>query len=163
MEASEVAAGGLVVPSGDAPPCLELVDQALDGIPLHVEVGVVAHGPTTLASLPLPVRDLVLLLWDDRFDAAPAQVGAVAAGRIRFVTGDRVRPGAGASDGPAVPYLLQDGDELRAIRVLTCGQDECQRAALAVGGEMDLAGLSTPRASQESGLQPDFSPSPDAS
>ena len=163
METGEVAVGSLVVSGGDASPCFELVDQAFDGVPLLVEIGVVADGSATSGALLLPVGGLVLLLRDDRLDTAFAQVGAVSAGRVRLVPGDRVRPDAGSADGPAYPYLLQDGDELRAVRCLACGQDERQRAALAVGGEMDLAGLPAPGASQEGGLQPEFSPTPDTS
>lgn len=163
METGEVAVRGLVVSRGDASPGLELVDQTLDGVPLLVEVGVVADGPPAPGSLLLPVGGLVLLLGDDRLDAAFAQVGPVAAGRVGLVPGDCVRPGAGAADGPADPYLFQDGDELRAVRGLALGQDERQRSALAVGGEVDLAGLPAPGASQEGGLQADSASAPDAS
>jgi hypothetical protein len=110
VEAGEVAVGGLVVAGGDASPGFQLVDQTLDGVPLFVEVGVVADGPAALAALVLPVGGLVLLLRDDRLDAAFAQVGAVAAGRVCLVTGDRVGPGARTADGPADPYLLQYRD-----------------------------------------------------
>ena len=104
METGEVAVGSLVVSGGDASPCFELVDQALDGVPLIVEIGVVADGSATSGAL----------LRDDRLDTAFAQVGAVSAGRVRLVPGVRVRPDAGSADGPAYPYLLQDGDGLRA-------------------------------------------------
>lgn len=121
-----------------------------------------ADGPASLAALLLPVGGLVLLLRDDRFDAAFAQVGAVAAGRVRLVPADRAGPSAGTADGPADPYLLQDGDELRAVGGLARGQDERQWAALPVTGDMDLAGLSTPGASEQGGLQPESASPPDA-
>lgn len=108
MEAGEVTVRGLVVPGRDASPGLELVDQALDDVPLLVEVGVVADGPTD-------------------------------------------------------PDLLQHGDELWAVGRLPGGQDERKRAALAVSGEVNLAGLSAPRASQEGSLQSELSTMPDAS
>lgn len=80
-----------------------------------------------------------------------------------LICGDCVRSGAGAADGAADPYLPQHGDELRAVRGLARSQDERQRAARAAGGKMDLAGLPAPGASEESGLQPQISPTPDAS
>lgn len=122
-----------------------------------------ADGPATPAALLSPVGGLVPLLRDHCFDAAFSQVGAVTARRVGLVPGDSVRPGAGAADGTADPDLPQYRDELRAVRGLARGQDERQRTALAVGGEVDLAGLPTSGTSQESGLQPEFSPTPDAS
>ena len=163
MEAGEVAVGGFVVSGGDASPGLELVDQAFNGVPLLVEVGVVADRPTPRGALLLPVGGLVSLFRDHCLDAASAQVGPVAAGGVGLVPGDRVRPGAGAADGAADPYLPQHGDELWAVRGLACGQHERQWAALAVGGQVNLAGLPAPGASQEGGPQPEFSPTPDAS
>lgn len=59
------------------PPRLELVDQALDGVPLLVELGVVVDGASPFAALRLPVGGLVPFLRDDGLDAAPAQVGAL--------------------------------------------------------------------------------------
>jgi hypothetical protein len=144
VESGEVAVRGLVVPGGDASPGFQLVDQALDCVPLLVEVCVVADWPTAPGALLLPVRGLVPLLRDDCLDAAFAQVGAVAAGRVSLVPGDRVRPGAGATDRPADPDLPEDGDELRAVGCLAGCQDEGQGAALPVGGEVDLAGLPAP-------------------
>lgn len=52
-------------------------------------------------------------------------------------------------------------DELRAVGGLPGGQDERERAALAVGGEADLAGLPTSRASKQSGLQPESVSAPE--
>lgn len=50
VEADEVALGRVVVPSRVAPPCLQLVDQALDGVPLFVKTGVVTARPATPAA-----------------------------------------------------------------------------------------------------------------
>lgn len=144
MESGEVALGRLVVAGGDAAPGFQLVDQPLDGVPFLVQVAVVADGPATAGPLPLAVGGLVDLLRDDGLDAASAQVGSVAAGRIRLVARDSVGPSAGAANGPADPDLPQDRDELRAVGCLSGSQDERQRAALAVGGEVDLAGLPAP-------------------
>lgn len=170
-----VADAGLVLPSA-APgrPVQDVVgrcwlsmgeagDQALDRVPLLVEIGIVTDGPTAPGALLLPVGGLVPLLGDDSLDAASAQVGPVAAGRVGFVPGNGVRPGARAADGAADPYLSQHGDELWAVRGLARGQDERQRAALAVGGEVNLAGLPAPGASEEGDLQAEGAPTPDAS
>ncbi len=83
--------------------------------------------------------------------------------RVRFVSGDCVRPGAGTADGPAHPHPLQDGDELRAVRCLVRGQEERQRAAPPIAGDVNFAGLSAPGASEEGGLQPKVVPAPDVS
>lgn len=110
-------------------------------------------GPTASAALLLPVGGLVLLLRDDCLDLASSQVGAAAAGRVRLVTGDRVRPGAGAADRSGDAYFLQRGDELRAVGGLSGGRDERERAAIAVGGDVDLAGLAAARAPEQGRFQ----------
>lgn len=154
METGEVAAGSLVVSGGDASPCLQPVDQGVEGVPLLVESR--RHGLRAdhLWSLPCPGR--------------PPSYGVCAGGRGFRGTSTpcprRPRP-AGCGDGRRAeyPYLPQGGDELRAVRCLACGQDERQRAALAVGGEVDLAGLPASGSSEEGGLQREFRPTPDAS
>lgn len=82
LQAGEITRRGLVVASGGAPPCLQLVDQAFDGVVVFAGVGVVCDGSTALAALLLAIRGLVDLLRDDRLDVAFVQVGAVAAGRV---------------------------------------------------------------------------------
>jgi hypothetical protein len=85
MQAGKVASGCLVVAGSDAAPGFQLVDQALDGVPVLVEIGVMGDGPAAPAASLLPVGGLVLLLRDDRLDPASAQVGAVGAGRVRLI------------------------------------------------------------------------------
>jgi hypothetical protein len=110
MEAGEVAVRALVAAGGDGSPGLELVDQALDGVPFLLEVRVMADGSAASGAFPLlPAGGLVLLLEDDCLDMAFAQVGPVAAGRVSLVPGDRVRPGAGAPGGAADPNLVEHG------------------------------------------------------
>lgn len=99
-----------------------------------------ADGPPAPTASLLAVGGLVLLLRDDCLDVVFAQVGAVGAGRVGLVCGDRARPGAGTADGQADADLVEYGDELRAVRGLSGGQAERQRPAPAVGGEMDFAG-----------------------
>src|SRR5688572_4716456 len=107
VEYGLVALEGLVVAGGDAAPRLEPVDQALDGVAVLVELGVVSDGAAASSAFLLPVGGLVLLLRDDRLDVAITQVSAVLAGGVRLVSGDRVGAGAGAADGEADPQLLQ--------------------------------------------------------
>lgn len=54
-------------------------------------------------------------------------------GGVGLVVGDRVGVRAWASDRVAVPDLLQNGDERRAAGVLSGGQGDRVRAALAGG------------------------------
>lgn len=140
-------------------------NPALDGVPLLVEVGDVTDGPAAVGALLLSVGGLVILLGDDCLHVVFAQVGPVTTRRVGFVPCGCVRAGAGAGGGlrPADAHLAQHGDELRAVRGLSRGQDERQGAALAVGGEVDPAGLPAPGASQESGLQTESAPAPGAS
>ncbi len=49
-----------------------------------------------------------------------------------------------------------------AVRGLPGGRERYQRAALAAVGEVDLAGLPAPEAAQQGGLQPQWTPAPDA-
>lgn len=102
VEAGQVAVRGFVIPGGDAPPGLEVVDQVLDGVPFPAEVGVVADGPTAPRAL-LPVGGLVPLLRDHCLDTASAQMVVVAAGCVGLVHGDRLRPVAGSADGAPDP------------------------------------------------------------
>lgn len=124
-----MALGCPVEANGDAVPVLQPVDQVFDGVAFFVEVGVVADGPPAPAASFLAVGGLVLLLRNDCLDVVFAQVGAVGAGRVDLVRGDRTRPGAGPADRQADANLVQYGDELRAVRGLLGGQGERQRPA----------------------------------
>lgn len=84
----------------------------------------VACGTAAPAALLLPVGGLVLLLGDDCLDAAFPQVRAASAGGIGLVRGDGAGPGSRPADRQTDPYLLQHGDELRAVGGLSCGQYE---------------------------------------
>jgi hypothetical protein len=162
VEAGEVALGCLVVAGREAAPCLDLVDAAFDAVAVFVELGVVGEGPSAPASLLLPVRGLVGLLRDDRLDVPFAQMSAVGAGGVSLVTGDRVGTGARAADRATDPDLVQDRDEPGTVGGLPLGQDEGERAAAGVGGEMNLAGQAAARAPEQGGLQPGPTPLPNA-
>ncbi|MFE3653598.1 ATP-binding cassette domain-containing protein [Streptomyces sp. NPDC059152] len=102
---------------------VECVDQAFDGVPLLVEVGVVTDGPTARRALLLPVGGLVLLLRDHcvhrtsawpsirRHIAEPRSCARCAPvgntyvkcsprdGRVYAKTWDGASPGAGEATG----------------------------------------------------------------
>lgn len=97
-------------------------------------------GPSAPAALLLAVRGLVGLLRDNAFDVPSAQVGSVGVGGVRLVAGDRAGPGARAADRSPNLDLVQDRDEAGAVGGLPLGEDEGERAAAGVGGEVDLGG-----------------------
>jgi hypothetical protein len=70
------------------------------------------------------------------------QVGADCAGRIGLVRQDHVRSGAGSSSSPGNAQACRDVGEGRCMVGLSCGEDECQGSAVAVGREVDLRGQS---------------------
>lgn len=121
-----------------------------------------ADGPAALAALLLANGALVLLLRDDGLDVAFAQVVAVAAGRVGLVSGHGIGPGSGTADWPADPDLLQHGDELQAVGGLPLGQDERQRAALALADDADLAGPPASGTSEQGGPQAELASASDA-
>ncbi len=154
MESCGVVFGCLVVAGGQTPPFFDLVDAALHGVAVFVERGVVADRAASCAAALLTVGLLVGLLRDHRLDLPCAQVGAVGAGGVRLVSGDRVRPGPGAADRPPHLDLLQDREETRTVRGLPGGEDDGQWAAAPVGREVHLAGQPAPGAAPFGGLQP---------
>lgn len=162
MEAGEVAAWSFVVAGGDASPGLQLVDQPFDSVPFLVEVGVVTYGPAASGALLLAVGGLVPFLRDDGLDSTFAQVGAVAAGRVRLIRGDRPGRRAGTADRQTDPHLREHGDELRAVPGLPDGQDQRERTTPAVRGEMNLAREPAPEPAEQGFLQTEPVSAPDA-
>ena len=133
MEAGEVALGRLVVSGGDAPPGLQLVDEPLDRVPLLVEGGVVADGPTARGGLLLPVGGLIPLLRNDCFDAAFSAGKGGWRGTSRPCPRRQRRAGfeAGRQAGGPVPGAARGGTAgcrrpaLQSVPVTadgTCGQ-----------------------------------------
>lgn len=111
-------------------------------------------GGTPAVRTPPPAGcGLIDLLRDGRPDSASSQVAAVVAGGVRLIPGHRVRPAAGAPDRAAHSQPFQDRDELWTVAGLAGREDERQRAAAPVGGQMDLAGQPASGTSQFSGLQ----------
>jgi hypothetical protein len=96
------------------------------------------------------VGGLILLLGDDRFDPAFAQVGTVLAGRVRLIARDCVGPGAGPADRAGNADLVQDGDELRTVSGLPRSDLELEGQALRHTGQVRLGGQSAVGTSQVS-------------
>jgi hypothetical protein len=73
-----------------------------DGVAVLVQVGIMPDLVATARAFLLAVGCLVDLLRDDTADAASPQVGAVRAGGVRLVGGDRAAPGRvrGRPTGP---------------------------------------------------------------
>lgn len=127
-----------------------------DGVAVLVQVGIMPDRAATARAFLLAVGCLVDLLRDDTADAASPQVGAVRAGGVRLVGGDRAGPGARAADRSANPDALQHRDEAGVVGGLTRGDDERQRPAPAVGREVGLGGQTTARATQFGRAEPGF-------
>jgi len=128
-----------VVAGGDGAELPELAEAALHGVALLVAPGIEGRRTAARAAAVAAVLVLVLLDRDDRMDPALAQVGAVRRRRVRPIGHHPARPGAGptlAAAGNA--DLVQQRDELRAVAILARGQDAGDRAAPAVGGQVDL-------------------------
>lgn len=96
MHGGVVADGGFVVAGGQGSVAFQLVDAALDGTALPVDVGVEARRPAALGANLAAIRSLVGLDRDGRGDAPPGRVlPPVAPGAVRHVGQDPVRPGPG--------------------------------------------------------------------
>lgn len=103
-----------------------------------------ADGPAASVALLPAVGGLVRLLRDDGFDVAFAQVGAVAAGRVGLVSGNRVRSGARAADGAADPDLPSTGMNCGLSAAWPAVRTKASGQHLRSAAEMYLAGLPAP-------------------
>ncbi|GGR77781.1 hypothetical protein GCM10010269_16320 [Streptomyces humidus] len=130
----------LVVTRGNGSGLLEPIDRPLDFVAALVHLLVEADGSASPAAAPPAGGTLVPRLGDDVLDLASTQVAVIVARAVRPITtqvvGPRARvPSAGALD----PDTLQDGDHLRAVAPLAGGDQQGQRPATALPGEVDLA------------------------
>jgi hypothetical protein len=160
VESSEVAGSGLVIASGQAPPLLDLVNAAFDGIAVLVQVRIVTDRAAAVRALLLAVGGLVGLLGYDTADAASPRVGTVSAGGVRLIRGDCAGPDARAADRATYLDAFQHRDETRAVSSLSRGEDERQRPAPAFGREVGLGGQSTPGTAQFTRTEPGSAPPP---
>src|SRR4029078_2479998 len=97
----------------------------------------------SVAAAVVAVPLLVGLLRDGARDAASSQVGAERAGAVGLIGDDLV----GSSRGPALAGAwdadaFQDGACAGAVVALARGQQDRERAPLAVAGEVDLGSQS---------------------
>lgn len=143
MKAGEVALGSLVEAKGQPAPLFDPIDAAFSRVALFVEIWIMADRAATARAELLAIGCLIGLLRDDGLDMASAQIGAVATGGVRLVSGHRIGTGARAADGQADLDAGQDGAKLRAVSSLAWGKDEGQWTTVPVGRQMDLAGQST--------------------
>ncbi len=148
MESSEVDGRGLVVSGGQAAPLLEFVDAPLDGVPLVVGLAIEGRRAAPEAAQPPTVRGLVGWLRDHRPDPASSQVAADRSGGVRLIGQDGVRRCPGPAGRPGYWQPGHDLGECGCITGLAWGDDERERAAAAVRGEVDLRGQSAAGASE---------------
>lgn len=122
--------------------CLKPAEAAFD----HVSppVGGPVEAAERLAAADASV-DLVDPFRDRAGDAASSQVGADLAGGVALVRGDAVGLGPGASRArPGDLDPGHDGFELGAVVDVPACDREREGAALAVAGQVDLAGQPAP-------------------
>src|SRR5665647_739803 len=137
-----VVAGGLVGAHRDAAPVLEPVEAAFDDVAALVAVALVVVPDDGSAGPATSVGDLVVAFGDRRGDATSSKPGPVRLGRVSLVGDDPVRACAGPA-GPGDPDAGQGGDHHGRVVDVAAGQDHGQRSALAVGGQVNLAGQTT--------------------
>jgi len=140
--------GPFVVPRGHGPEAFQDVDRPLDFVAALVLLLVEAGGPAAFAAATLAVGALVLRFGDGVLDPASAQGAAVAAGTVRLVAAQVVRPGAGMSAGPGNADAFEDRDELWGVAPLARRDQQGRRASAAFTGQVDPAGQSAPGASE---------------
>src|SRR5688572_7318418 len=123
--------GGLqfLVAGGDGAVLLEAVDGALHPVALAVGRPVEADA----------AAGLVFAAWDDRSDAAKAQVGAYGTPRVAPVAAHPIgaHPGAAASR-PRHRASLQQRRQLGRFLALAGGQQAAERLAAALGAQVDF-------------------------
>lgn len=144
MKACQVAVRSLVEAEGPPAPLLDPIDAAFRRVALLVEVWVMADGATALRAALLATGCLVGLLRDDGLDVVSTQLGAVAAGGVRLIGGHRAGAGARAADGQADLDADSTARNFGLSPACLRGQDEGQRTAAPVGGQVDLVGQPTP-------------------
>src|SRR4051794_2040963 len=135
--------GGLVVAGSDAAPLFESVEAALDHVAAFVGLGIEDARATAGRATSSPSGFLVLAFWDGDLDASLGQEPAVGRRGVCLVGEHLVGSGAWASGSTVVDAdAAHNGGEQRRVGRVTGGEHQTQWPALAVGGEVDLAGHS---------------------
>ncbi|GAA4329252.1 hypothetical protein GCM10023086_58290 [Streptomyces venetus] len=92
------------------------------------------------AAEPFAVRGLVGGLRDHCPDPTPSQMTADRPGRVRLIGQDHFRSGPGSADRPRPSQAGHDLVEGGGVPCLPGREDESERTAAAVRGEVDLRG-----------------------
>lgn len=152
-----VGLGVLVVAGRDAAPLLEAVEAAFHDVAPFVDLLVEGRRTPAPAAAPEPVADLVRPLGDGVPDASVSQPGPYRAGTVALVAEDVGGPDPGPSrPETGHPDRFHHGGELRAVVGVSAREGEGQRAAERIAGKVDLAGQTTPRASERRRAEPPF-------
>ena len=131
--------------AGDAAPLLELGAAAFDDVAVAVGALVEAVGSAAGAAPSRAVVLLVVALGDRHRDAAAAEHATVGLEVVALVREQPGRPGAWSSGAlPRHPDLRQQGPEQLGVVGVPAGQQHCQRPALAVARQMNLARQAAP-------------------
>lgn len=147
MDGGQITYGELVVAAHHRPVLFELVDAALDRVPLPLHLTVERWGTSTSRASSAAVRELIGRDRDRRSDATSTQVGAVGAGTVGLVRPHPHRPGAGPTRSePRHPDPLEYRGELRTVAVLTGSEQHRQRPAVLLTAQMQLGAPPTARA-----------------
>lgn len=111
----------------------------------------------TAAASPGPVADLVSLLVDRVGDAPTAKPGADRFRAVALVAQDVIGPDAGtAGSDPGHPDRLHHGGEPGADVGVAAREDEAERPAPAVAGQVDLAGQAASGPTEGRVAEPSF-------
>jgi len=136
-----IGLGGLVVPGGDPAPLLQTVEAPFHDVAVLVCLAVEGWRAATAAAAAGPVADLVGPLGDRVGDAPTAEPGADRFRAVALVAQDVIGPNAGtAGSEPGHPDRLHHGGEAGAVVGVAAREDEAERPAPAVAGQVDLAG-----------------------
>jgi hypothetical protein len=109
VDGGGVADGELVVPGGEAAVVFEVVEAALDGVPVLVGLGVEGRWPSAVGAAAGAVGGLVGGDRDGRSDVVPGEPGPVRAGGVGLVGQDPLGPppglpAVGSGDADAVEH-----------------------------------------------------------
>ncbi|UPU42942.1 hypothetical protein M0639_28595 [Rhodococcus qingshengii JCM 15477] len=123
-----------------------MAEPAFDYVAVLVIGGVEDDRPAASRAATFAVPLLVSGFRDDGLDAALAQLRPGRAGRVRFVSADRIRSRPRSPDLPSDAQLLRKRQQHRRIPGLAGSDQRDQRQPVAVDELMDLGRQPTPRA-----------------
>jgi hypothetical protein len=112
---------------------------AFDDVAVLVAVGVVGDRAPAARAAAFSVALLVLGFWDDRHDAAAAQLGAYRSRGVRLVGQHRLGSGPRpAATGPWHPDGVQQRQAHRRVSASTSTDEQGDGSSFAVDGVVDL-------------------------